>query len=89
MSRHPASRIPHSALRGGQASLEMTAAIIGALLLLAGIVRFTLWCTERYVARIQAYDRTRPLAASVPPAYNIRWDGSYEPRQKLNILNEQ
>ena len=63
--------------------------ILGALLLLAGIVRFTLWCTERSVARLQAYDRTRPLAASVPFTRDARWDGSYEPGQKLNILNEQ
>ena len=87
MSRHSASRIPHPALRRGQASLEMTAAIIGALTLLFGAVRFTLWCTERYMARIEAYDRDRLLAAN-SAWLGGSWYGSYEPKERLNILNE-
>jgi len=70
----------------GQASLEMTAAIVGALLLLLGAVQFTLWCAQRYVSRMRNYDGTRPQAASLDPG---RWDGSYEPAEPLlNILNE-
>ena len=89
MSRHSAPRIPHPALRRGQASLEMAAAIVGALTLLFGVVRFAFWCAERYVARMQAYDLGRAAAASVPFAPDAPWDGSYEPTEKLDILNER
>ena len=47
---------------GGQASLEMTAALIGALILLAGCIRVFTWLAGRIVARQTSYDASRPTS---------------------------
>jgi len=73
-------------VKRGQATLEMTVALIAALLLLAGAVKFTLWAAERYYARLTAYERTRAAAASAPFSTATRWDGSYEPSQPLDLF---
>lgn len=70
--------------RRGQASLEMAVAMIGALLLLAGSVKITLWAAERYVSRVKGYDQTRKAAASAPAG--AAPDTSYEPTTTLNIF---
>jgi len=65
---------------GAQASLEMTVAIIGSLLLLLGSLKLFLWLNERLVGRHLNYNRTRAEAASSNP------DAAYEPTQQLNIF---
>ena len=70
----------------GQATLELTMAIIGALLFLLAAVKIVLWSAERFVTRTQNYDRTRVQAASVKESVNAAWDNSYEPTKKLEIL---
>ena len=84
---YPASRIPHPAHRRGQATLEMTVALISSLLLLVGAVKFVLWAAERYHARVTRYDQTRTSAASAPFSTGARWDDSYEPSKKLDLFN--
>ena len=81
-----ALRTPHSAWLRGQATLELTVAMIGALIFLVAAVKVVLWSTERFVTRTQNYDRARTQAASVPESTNADWDGSYEPTKKLEIL---
>ena len=70
----------------GQATLELTVAMIGALLFLVAAVKVVLWSTERFITRTQNYDRTRVQAASVQESANADWDNSYEPTKKLEIL---
>ena len=70
----------------GQATLELTAAMVGALLFVVAAVKVVLWSAERFVTRTQNYDRTRTSAASVRESNNADWDGSYEPTKKLEIL---
>lgn len=65
----------------GQASLEMTAAVIGALLLLVGCLQVFVWINQRMVARQQSYEATRLPAASTAPG--TRWD---EPSERLEIF---
>ena len=84
---YTAHRTPHTAYRQGQASLEMAAAMIAALLLLAGCIKLVFWATERYYTRLQAYEGARTTAASVPFRTGQRWDGSYEPQQPLDLVN--
>ena len=55
----------------GQASLEMTVALIGALLLLFGSLKVFLWVNERLVSRQMSYEATRVAAASTTPG---AWD---------------
>lgn len=64
-------------LRSGQASLEMTVALVGAILLLFGSLKVFLWLNERLVTRHQNYEATR--VSGVP------W---VEPSTPLRILNE-
>lgn len=73
--------------QSGQATLEMTVALIAALLLLLGAVKFVLWAAERYYTRLDNYERTRAAAASAPFQVGQRWDGSYEPSKKLDLFN--
>lgn len=87
MSRYSAFRTPHSTFRGGQASLEMAAAVIAAFLLLAGSVKLVLWGAERYYTRLRGYDATRASAASVPFQAGQRWDDSYEPKRPLKLVD--
>ncbi len=63
-----------------QASLEMTVAIIGSLLLLLGSLKLFIWLNERLVGRHLKYNDTRANAASDNP------DAAYEPTQKLSIF---
>ncbi len=62
-----AFRIPHSALNKGQASLEMTVALFGGLLLLLGSFKIFLWSSERIIRRQQYYDCTRSAAGGATP----------------------
>ena len=71
--------------RGGQASLEMTVAIIGALLLVFGALRICLWFCERFVARQTSYEATRVEAVSSDDP-GRRWT---EPDQPLDIFGER
>jgi hypothetical protein len=75
--------------RAGQASLEMAAAIVATLLLLAGSIKLVLWGAERYYTRLRGYDATRASAASIPfrRAVYQRWDDSYEPKRPLNLVD--
>lgn len=61
----------------GQASLEMTVALIGALLLLLGSFKVFLWVNERIVSRQQSYEATR--------AGGGQWT---EPSKPLRMFNE-
>lgn len=62
-------RTPHSAFERGQATLEMTVALTGALLLMLGSFKVFLWCAERLIRRQQAYECTRVKAASTQPGF--------------------
>ncbi len=57
--------------RRGQASLEMTAAMIGALLILFASMKICVWVAERLVTRNQVYENTRLAGGSktrvIPP----------------------
>jgi hypothetical protein len=59
--------------RAGQASLEMTLAMLGALLLLLASAKVYLWINERLVTRQLAYEATRVAAGSAQPGV---WDNS-------------
>lgn len=60
-----------------QASLEMTVALIGMILLLFGSLKLFLWLNERLVTRHQNYEATRVSGGA--------WT---EPSTPLRILNE-
>lgn len=79
--RHSASRIPHSTWPCGQASLELTVAMIGALLLLFGSLKVFLWLNERIIARQIAYERSRVTAGT--DASVVQWS---EPAKRLEIF---
>ena len=64
-------------VKRAQASLEMTAAIVGALLLLFGALKLFLWVNERIVVRQRNYEATR--------ASGGHWE---EPNKPLRIFNE-
>ena len=67
-----------------QASLEMTVALMGAILLLFGSLKVFLWMTERLVIRHQHYEDTRESAASTT---NMTMPA--EPAQRLEIFSER
>ena len=70
----------------GQASLEMSAAFAGMLMLLFCCCKIFFWTTGRLIHRDQKYEATRPAAGSQSPrsalagtvmwndARNHRWD---------------
>ena len=62
MTPHSAFRIPHSQFGRGQASMELTVAFAGALLLLFASVKIFLWVQDRLITRQQKYDCTRASA---------------------------
>ena len=68
--------------RRGQASLEMTLALIGALLLLFGSLKVFLWVNERMVSRQLSYEATR-TAAGNHASPGTAW---VEPQKRLNIF---
>lgn len=53
---------------GGQASLELTVALILVMLLLVGSIKVFVWLNERMVMRQLDFERTRVAAGSTPPA---------------------
>ena len=87
LPRHTSGRVRHAVWRKpsafslqprlAQASLEMTAALVGALLLLFGAFKVFLWVNERIVARHQQYETTRVGGGQIA-----------EPTQPLRIFNE-
>ena len=81
-------QIPHSACQRGQASLEMTVALMGTLLLLFGSVKVFVWMTQRLVARQQSYEATRVEAGSVPQVSSARVVQWTEPSERLRIFNK-
>ncbi len=85
--RNPKSKIGN--LKSGQASLEMTAALIGALLLLFGSLKVCLYFAERLVTRHQNYGTGRIVAASAvrPPPPFPEWGPLY-PDDAANPLNK-
>ncbi len=64
--------------RRGQASLEMTVALIGAVLLLLGSFKVWLWVNERLVRRQQDYEASRMTANN-----NAAMDGADRLRLKI------
>jgi hypothetical protein len=72
----------------GQASLEMTAALIGALLLLFGSLRVCLYFSERLVKRHQNYEGLAGLGRVAAANTVVLMDSILppEPRNKLNIF---
>ena len=67
---------PLAKLNRGQSSLEMTVALISALLLLFGSFKVFLWIYQRIVQRQLSYEQTR------------RGGARQEPNQPLRIFNE-
>lgn len=67
--------------RIGQASLELTLAMIGALILLFGSLKVFLWVNERIIARQIAYERSRVAAGT--EASVVQWS---EPEKRLEIF---
>ena len=60
--------------RAGQASLEMTVALIGALLLTFAGFQVLFWSARRLVHRHKEYERTRIAAGRMPEtATRILW----------------
>ena len=86
--QNPKSKIQNHSCptRSGQATLELTVAIIGVMVFLVATVKIVLWTTERFVTRQQNYDRMRTAAASMPESANASWYDSYEPSKKLELL---
>ena len=84
-----------TACRRGQASLEMTAALAGTVLLLLGTLAIFLWMNGHIVRRQENYEDDRPRAASVPQPneehpHIISWDETRwnEPTQTLRIFRK-
>ena len=69
--------------RWGQASLEVTVALIGALLLLFGSLKIFLWLNDRLVRRQQAYESTRAAAGRSTGAVM-----GYEPSETLSVFKK-
>ena len=74
--------------RSGQASLEMTAAIVGALLILFASVKICVWVAERLEARNREYENTRWLGGSIPgPRHEPVWSPKLDhPSKPLRIF---
>lgn len=71
----------------GQASLEMTIALVGALILLFGSLKVLLWSVERVTARQQAYEQSRVAAGSTPQV-GVALVGWNEPSEPLQIFQQ-
>ena len=80
-----ALRTPNSALRRGQASLELAVALVCSLILLFGCVKVFVWLTTRLVTRQQQYEHTRVRAAKSEVL--VPWQEENLP--PLDILDEQ
>ena len=76
MSRRPGPPLSKFAEGWGQASLEMTVALIGALILLFGSLKVFLWINQRIIQRQVSYEATRTGGQRT------------EPNQPLRIFNE-
>ena len=70
-------------MRRGQASLEMTLAMIGALLLLFGSLQVFVWVNGRLIVRQRNYEQTRQQAAESQTL--VQWD---EPSGSLSVFGE-
>lgn len=68
-----------------QASIEMTVAMFGTLLLLLGCFKVFLWVNTRLIQRQQAYEATRLQAGTSTSTDPVRWQ---EPSERLRIFNE-
>ncbi len=67
----------------GQAAIEGVIGIVGALILFVGAAAMWGWFVQSYVARQEAYQRTRVEAGSSDPGRDNFYDQSL-----LNIFNE-
>lgn len=66
----------------GQASLEMTVALIGGLLLFAGSIRVFMWIAQRLIDRQASYEATRPTTANSP-----QWsEPANDPTRRLDAV---
>ena len=65
----------------GQSTLELTVAMIGALLFLFGSLKLFLWVNERLVQRHLAYEETRAEAGNNNPR------AKYEPSKALSFFH--
>jgi len=89
--QNPKSRVGLS--RGGQSSLEVTVALIGAIVLLFGSLKVFEWINERLISRQIAYDEGQPEtrvggrvdAGSRTDGQLVLWE---EPSQPLRIFDE-
>ena len=85
--QNPKSKIQNVFLvsrRKGQASLEMTLALLGAMLLMLAGFKVCLWAWERVVTRQQYYESTRVAAGSSDPGV---WHDPASGKE-LKIFNE-
>lgn len=69
----------------GQATLELTVALILIMLLLVASVRIFVWLNEGMVARQVSYEDTRVAAGSTPPQAVSLSDLNNATSQSLNI----
>ena len=69
--------------RKGQAALEVSLALVGAMILLLGSLQVFLWVNERLVKRHLSYEATRVAAGSNEPGK--LWQ---EPTTRLKIFKE-
>ena len=68
-------------VKRGQASLEMSVAMIGALLLLVACIKVYVWINGRLLNRQQAYEASRVAAGRAAPGQGVAWN---EPSEKLS-----
>ena len=82
-----ACRMPHAGRRA-QASLELSIAMFGAILLLLGSLKVCLWLNERVVQRQQNYETNRGEAGSAMPDAEgkVRVVGWDDPAQALDLF---
>lgn len=77
----------------GQAALEVTVALIGAIVLLFGSLKVFLWINERLISRQIAYDEGKPgTGAGGRVDAGSRTDGQLvlweEPSKPLRVFDE-
>jgi hypothetical protein len=79
-------RTDHRTPRAGQTTLELTAALIVMMLLLAGSVKIFMWLNERLIKRQVDYEATRVTAANATPESVSIADGDGVAEQDLKIV---
>lgn len=80
------ARIHADHSRRGQASLEATFALLGAVLLLLAGFRIFLWMSERLISRQREFQRTRVEAIDRGRTAGVP---AYEPTQPLDLFGER